>query len=98
MSQREHLLDHARKSLLSTLAEKVIYGEYMPGIDDQVLLERCHSIHFERDEMLDIACKMAQDIQDYIDAGEEAGSPCTGSSELLKEWETFYKKHNAEGS
>ncbi|MEJ1496364.1 MAG: hypothetical protein RPU13_07720 [Candidatus Sedimenticola sp. (ex Thyasira tokunagai)] len=48
----------------------------------------------EHDEAIDIACKMAQDIQDYIDAGEEAGSPCTGSIELLNEWEAFYKKHN----
>lgn len=45
-------------------------------------------------ELLDMACLMAQDIQEYIDAGEESGSDMSSSKELLEDFNKLYSKTN----
>lgn len=56
-------------------------------------MEQDHlDITFE--ELLDIACRMSQDIQDYVDEGEKAGSAMTGSKELLEEFNVIYRRTN----
>lgn len=45
-------------------------------------------------ELLDIAIKMSQDIQEYIDEGEKGGSNMAASKELLDEFNELYAKSN----
>lgn len=45
-------------------------------------------------ELLDVACLMAQDIQEYIDAGEESGSDMSSSKELLDDFNKLYSQSN----
>ncbi|MBE9538506.1 MAG: hypothetical protein IMF06_05445 [Proteobacteria bacterium] len=44
------------------------------------------------DELLDIGALMAQEIQDFIDAAEEAGCSMAGPKELLDEWEKLWRR------
>lgn len=45
-------------------------------------------------ELLDIATRMAQELQDMIDEAERAGckNPLAGTQALLDEWETAFKE------
>jgi len=44
------------------------------------------------EELLEIALAMHQDLQEYVDAGEEAGSNMTATKDLLAEWDVAYQK------
>ena len=44
------------------------------------------------DELIEIALAMHQDLQEYVDAGEEAGSDMTATKGLLAEWDKAYQK------
>lgn len=44
--------------------------------------------HLER--TLDVGCRMAQELQDAIDAGEQEGCDMTATRALLDEWESVY--------
>ncbi len=45
-------------------------------------------------ELMDIACRMAEDIQEYIDEGEKGGSNMSSSKELLEDFNQLYMKSN----
>ena len=45
-------------------------------------------------ELLDVACRMAEDIQEYIDDGEKGGSNMASSKELLDNFNILYGKTN----
>lgn len=44
------------------------------------------------DELLELALAMHQDLQEYVDAGEESGSNMDATKGLLAEWDTAYQK------
>ena len=44
MCQRNNMIADAKKIPLDELAKKVIYGNYVPGVHDTVLIERCEKI------------------------------------------------------
>jgi hypothetical protein len=43
-------------------------------------------------DLVHIGCKMAQELQDYIDAAEESGSDAAATKALLDEWEDIYNR------
>lgn len=43
-------------------------------------------------ELLDIGERMAQELTDFIDAGEEGGSDMTTARELLDDWEAIWRR------
>lgn len=47
-----------------------------------------------QDEILEIATRMAQELQDIIDDAEDAGcdNPLPGTKALLDEWEAAYRE------
>ena len=44
------------------------------------------------DELMYLAERMAQDLQEYVDAGEKGGSDMTTSKFLLKEFEELRRR------
>lgn len=44
------------------------------------------------DDLVHIGCKMAQELQDHIDAAEESGGEAVATKELLDEWEGLYSR------
>ena len=48
----------------------------------------------DRDELIDIAVKMAQELREIIDEAKEAGcvDPFPGIELLLDDWEAIYKR------
>lgn len=44
------------------------------------------------DELLEIATRMAQELQDFIGDAEACGSSLPGTKSLVDEWETAYQK------
>ena len=44
------------------------------------------------DEVLDIGCRMAQELQEFVDAGEESGSNMAAPRALLDEWNEVYNR------
>ena len=44
------------------------------------------------EEMIDVASRMAQELQDFCDEAEAAGSPLPGVLELINYWEMIYSK------
>lgn len=52
-----------------------------------------------QDEIIDIASRMGQELQDMIDEAEAAGckNPLPGTKALLDEWEATYKKIEQRG-
>lgn len=47
-----------------------------------------------KDELIDIASRMAQELQDFIDEAEQSGceNPFPGTRTLIDEWEAIYKR------
>lgn len=43
------------------------------------------------DELLEIACRMSQELQELIDDAQEAGSDLPATRELLEDWNEVYK-------
>ena len=45
-------------------------------------------------ELIDIASRMAQELQDFIDEAVDAGceNPFPGTAALIEEWETAYRR------
>jgi hypothetical protein len=46
------------------------------------------------DELLNIAERMAQDLQEYRDAAEKAGNPDSATDELLEEFHALWRRTN----
>lgn len=44
------------------------------------------------DELLDIGCRMSQELQEFIDAGEKGGSDMTAPRALLEEFNELFKR------
>ena len=46
------------------------------------------------DEFIDIASRMAQELQEFIDDAEQAGckNPLPNTKELINEWENIYQR------
>lgn len=43
-------------------------------------------------EIVDIASRMAQELQDYADAAVAAGSAIAATQALVDEWESLYQR------
>ncbi len=69
----------------------MLHGE--PAKDEQ-MIENTFTI--DALELLGVvihqAVKMSQELRDFVDAGEEAGSDMRATSELLNEWHALYKQ------
>ena len=46
------------------------------------------------DDLIEIAIKMAQELQDFVGEAEKSGSGLPGTVALLEEWEVAYQKDN----
>ena len=46
------------------------------------------------DELIEIAIKMAQELQDFVGDAQESGSDLPGTKALIEEWETAYQKQS----
>ena len=44
------------------------------------------------DELFDMTVRMADELQDYINAAEDAGSEVPSTQELMDEWDALYKR------
>lgn len=50
------------------------------------------------DDILQIGCAMAQDLQEYVDAAEAAGSTtATVTLDLIEQWDKLYNQLSTEG-
>lgn len=65
------------------------YGKALCALDDEI-----KRLKNATEELLDIATRMAQEITDFIDEAEQAGSPLPGVKALIDEWEEIHAKHN----
>lgn len=65
------------------------YGKALVALDDEVKRLQ-HSV----DELLDIACRMAQELTDFIDEAKQAGNPLPGVQQLVNEWEEIHSEHS----
>ncbi len=50
-----------------------------------------------KSELIEIACKMSQELRDICDDAIECGSALPGTEELLKEWDAKYKEFAQRG-
>jgi len=48
-----------------------------------------------QDDLVEIAERMSQELQDFVDAANEAGSPLEGTKALLDEWNEAFARFNA---
>lgn len=46
------------------------------------------------EELLDIGCRMSQELLEFIEAGEERGNKMTASRSLLDEFNEMYQRSN----
>ncbi|MBL3601595.1 MAG: hypothetical protein JMN25_17315 [gamma proteobacterium endosymbiont of Lamellibrachia anaximandri] len=85
-------------------------GDYMwiiqeTGAQAAVLIKKDGGVDFpyigklpsrstEPADVIDIASRMAQDLQDYVDEAKEGGSSVEGTQELVDEWEQIYAEVN----
>ena len=46
----------------------------------------------EYETALEVGTRMAQELQEFIDAGEEAGCSMAATQALLDDWEAAYKR------
>ena len=51
-SERNRLLKIAHETHLLDLAEKIIFGEYIPGVDDNVFMDRLKILIESSEEIL----------------------------------------------
>lgn len=65
------------------------YGKALVALDDEV--QRLQTVI---DQLLDIASRMSQELQDFIGEAEHAGSPLPSVKLLVDEWETIHSQHN----
>lgn len=47
-------------------------------------------------DLFDIACSMAQDLQDYVNEGEKAGSEMLSTKEIINDFNKIYKAVTAD--
>ncbi len=57
-------------------------------LDDQVM-----QLTNARDELVHIGTRMAQELQEFIDAGKEGGSTMTATAAILTDWEQIHSRH-----
>jgi len=49
-----------------------------------------------QDDLVEIAERMSQELQEFIDAADEAGSPLEGTKALLDEWNEAFARFNSQ--